>query len=147
MMNNPDGEQHRHRVGILGYYWFLTFEHATDLHALTEECQQVISVEHFNLVPAGGLHLTLDRIARDGECTPQQLGSIASAARRACRNRSPFIIRLERASNLHGAIGFDVEPVASFRSLRNTLRTATLSVYPEAPIKDSMPRSLAFYAA
>jgi 2'-5' RNA ligase len=137
-MDNSLGLQRREsRAGPLGHYWFLTFEHAPELHALTKDCQRAIDSAHFDPTPTDGLHLTLDRIAYDGASTPDQRGSITMAARRACQDQAPFTLTFERLTNLRGAIGFVVSPVEHVHALRRLLRAATLSVVPDAPVKDS----------
>lgn len=125
------------RDGPLGYYWFLTFEHAPGLHALTKTCQQTIDPALFDTTPVAGLHLTLDRIAYCGASTPEQRASIAEAARLACADQAPVTLTFAQVTNLRGAVAFAVSPAESVRSLRDTLRTATLSVFPEAQVKDS----------
>ncbi|MGW4094194.1 2'-5' RNA ligase family protein [Nocardia sp. NPDC004750] len=125
------------RTGPLGHYWFLTFEHAPDLHALTKSCQQIIDTAYFELTPVDGLHLTLDRIAHDGSSKPEQLEWIATAARHACHDLAPFTLTMERVMNLRGAIGFVASPEERVRALRDALRAATLSILPDAPVKDS----------
>ncbi|MBF6472678.1 MULTISPECIES: 2'-5' RNA ligase family protein [Nocardia] len=137
-MSNADNKRNDRRVGPLGYYWFITFEHASDLHALTEECQQAIDATWFYPVSSDRLHLTLDRIAYDGESAREQLDSIVTAARRACQDQMPFTMTIEQPSNLRGAIGFKVSPAERVRNLRDVLRSATLSVLPEAPVKESI---------
>ncbi|WP_431972299.1 2'-5' RNA ligase family protein [Nocardia sp. bgisy134] len=136
-MNSADDERRDRRAGTLGYYWFITFEHASDLHSLTEECQQAIGTTYFYPVSREGLHLTLDRISYSGVHAPKQLDLIVTAARRVGQDQSPFMMTIEQLSNLRGAIGFKVSPAERVRGLRDALRSATLSVFPEAPIKDS----------
>lgn len=123
--------------GPLGYYWFLTFEQAPELQALTVACQQFIDTDHFDLTPTDGLHLTLDRIAYDGAANREQVEAIAEAARVACRKVGPFALTVAPGAKLRGAIGFAVSPAAQIRTLRDALRSATLSVLPDAPVRDS----------
>lgn len=125
------------RIGPHGYYWFLTFEHAPELHASAKDCQQTIDSRLFDLTPVDRLHLTLDRIAHDGTSTPEQRAAIAEAAQRECENQGPFVLTIEQLTNLRGAIGFTLSPAERLNDLRNTLRTATLSAFPDAPVKDS----------
>ncbi|KAA8886192.1 hypothetical protein F3087_26750 [Nocardia colli] len=136
-MDNSQLRRREGRIGPLGYYWFLTFEHASEFHAQVKDCQQSINTAHFDLTAAEGLHLTLDRIAYDGELSSSQLGSIASAAGHACRRQSPFTLRMDHLTDLHGAIGFIASPQERVHTLRDGLRTATRSVFPDAPVKDS----------
>ncbi|MBF6465714.1 2'-5' RNA ligase family protein [Nocardia beijingensis] len=135
-MDNTHGREHKSKLGFLGYYWLLTFEQASALHSLTEECQRALDVTRFHSVHPDGLHLTLDRIAHRGEGV-ERLNLIESAARRACADLVPFALTIEKLTNLGGAIGFAVSPAAPIRSLRDVLRTATQSVLPDAPVKDS----------
>ena len=130
-------ESYGQRAGLLGHYWFLTFEHALELHALTTDIQQAMPMTDFVPVPATDLHLTLDRIARPARRTTQQLDSIARAAQHACRDRTPFTVRIAGVINLHGALALTLDFPNRIRELRDALRTATLSVYPAAPFKDS----------
>ncbi|WP_028476968.1 hypothetical protein [Nocardia sp. CNY236] len=82
-MNSQRLQPLKGRVGQLGHYWFLTFEHAPDLHALTESCQQKVDTTYFEPTRADGLHLTLDRIAHEGAPTPEQLASFEGLATQA----------------------------------------------------------------
>ncbi|CCF63547.1 2'-5' RNA ligase family protein [Nocardia cyriacigeorgica] len=123
--------------GPLGHYWFLTFEHATDLHIATTECQRTLDSSRFAATPTDGLHLTLDRISRNGSSTAQQRRRIATAAEIACARQKPFVLTFERLVNIRAAIGFLVSPDERIHELRDALRTATTSVLPDAPVKDS----------
>src|SRR5690606_27404186 len=129
MTSTKDGgrlQRSKGHSGPLGHYWFLTFEHAPELHALTKTCQQAIDPAYFDATPIDGLHLTLDRIAYDGASSPEQRASIAAAARRACANHEPFTLTIEQLTNLRGAVGFVASPAESIQALRDTLRMATL---------------------
>lgn len=123
--------------GPLGHYWFLTFEHATDLHIATTECQRNLDRTRFAATPAGGLHITLDRISRAGGSNAEQRARIAAAAEHACAQQKPFVLTFERLVNIRAAIGFLVTPGERIRELRDALRTATTSILPDAPVKDS----------
>jgi len=130
-------QRRKGRSGPLGYYWFLTFENATELHALTKTCQEAIDPAYFDATPVDGLHLTLDRISYDGASTPEQRASIAAAARRACADQEPFMLTFEQLTNLRGAVAFVASPAESVRALQDTLRTATLSGFADAAVRDS----------
>ncbi|MFI9503816.1 2'-5' RNA ligase family protein [Nocardia sp. NPDC052566] len=121
----------------MGYYWLLTFEHAVELHALVKGCQQSIDPTYFDLTTADGLHLTLDRIAHDGEASHDLLDSIGAAARDACRRQPSFTLTIGHLTNLRGAIGFIASPHEMVHALRDRLRAATRSIYPDAPVKGS----------
>ncbi|MFF0491979.1 2'-5' RNA ligase family protein [Nocardia sp. NPDC004068] len=121
----------------LGYYWFLTFEHALELHAAVKGCQRHIDPDLFDLMPTSGLHLTVDRIARVGEITPEHLDAIAAAAVLTCQAQHPLALRLAHVTSLRGAIGFIVTPADAVRALRDRVRAATLAIFPDAPVKMS----------
>ncbi|MGQ4618107.1 2'-5' RNA ligase family protein [Nocardia sp. R7R-8] len=140
MTSTTDGPRLQPReghTGPLGHYWFLTFEHAAELHALTKTCQTAIDPTYFDATPVDGLHLTLDRISYDGATTPEQRASIAAAAHLACRDWTSFTLTFERLTNLRGAVGFVVAPADEVRALRDTLRAATQAVLPNARVKNS----------
>ncbi|MEV0546424.1 2'-5' RNA ligase family protein [Nocardia salmonicida] len=124
--------------GPLGYYWFLTFDHASELHSRIKECQQAIDPAYFKTTPIDGLHLTLDRISRPYTCTFEQRAAIAVAAQRACRNLRPFSLSVDRLTNIRGAIGFVISPAAPVTELRDALRAATTSVLPQASLEESV---------
>ena len=119
------------------YYWYLTFENYPELHSLARECQQAISFPYYDLTSPRELHLTLDPIAPDRDITPEQVGAIETAAIRACGEISPFDVTIGYLGGNQGAIGFAVHPARPVRELRDTLRAATLSTYPNAHVRDS----------
>jgi 2'-5' RNA ligase len=124
-------------VGPRSYYWYLTFENYPELHSLAEECQREISFPYYDLTPSRELHLTLDRIAFEGDIEPNRLADIEASAVRACAEMPPFEITIGSLGGTRGAIGFSAYPVDPIRELRDTLRAATLSFYPSAPVRDS----------
>jgi 2'-5' RNA ligase len=119
------------------YYWYLTFENYPELHSIARECQRAISFPYYDLTPPGELHLTLDRIAPDRDITPEQLGAVETAAIRACGEIPPFDVTIGYLGGTRGAIGFTVHPPQPIRELRDTLRAATLSTYPNAHVRGS----------
>jgi 2'-5' RNA ligase len=124
-------------VGPRAYYWYLTFECVSDLHSLVKRCQHAISFPHYDLTSSTDLHLTLDRIAFEGDVTQNDLRAIEAAATRACQKVAPFDITIGALGGTPGAIGFTAYPARPIRDLRDKLREATLSVRPSAPIKHS----------
>jgi len=124
-------------IGPPAYYWYLTFEEHTELQSLASKCQQAISFPYYDLTPPRDLHMTLDKIAFDGDLTPDQLHRIEAIAARTCREIQPFDVTIGPLSGTPGAIGFSVFPIQPIDELRNKLRQATLSIYPEAPVTRS----------
>ncbi len=119
------------------YYWYLTFENSSELQSLAKQCQEAISFPYYDLTLPGALHLTLDRIAFEGDITSDQLSAVEAAAIRACQGVSPLDITIGSLGGTRGAIGFTAFPGESIRRLHDTLRAATLSVYAKAPTKRS----------
>jgi 2'-5' RNA ligase len=119
------------------YYWYVTFENNPELHSLAEQCQQAISFPYYDLTPAHGLHLTLDHIAPVRNIAPERLVAIESAATRACSVIPAFNVTVGALGGTRGAIGFTAYPAQPIRGLRDTLRAATLSAYPDAYARDS----------
>jgi 2'-5' RNA ligase len=124
-------------IGRPAYFWYLTFEKCAHLHSLARECQKAISFPYYDLTPVSDLHLTIDRVAFDGDITQNQLTAIEAAATRACREIPPFDITIGALGGTVGAIGFTAFPAQPIQDLRDTLRAATLSVFPKAPVKRS----------
>jgi 2'-5' RNA ligase len=87
------------------------------------------------LTPLRDLHMTLDRVAFDGDVTPDLLETIEAAAILACKKTKPFDVTIGSLGGTPGAIGFTASPAQPIRELRDTLRAATLSVYPDAPVR------------
>jgi 2'-5' RNA ligase len=121
-------------VGPHSYYWYLTFHDHPELHTLVIQCQEAIGFPYYDLTPLNELHLTIDRIGYARDLGPDQLADIESAATCACQNVSPLALTIGSLGGTRGAVGFSALPAEPIRSLRNTLRAATISVFPEAPV-------------
>jgi hypothetical protein len=117
------------------YYWYLTFEDSRDLHSLARKCQDAIDFPYYDLTPPRDLHLTLDRIAFAEDIPDSILADITAVAMRACQQMPEFDITIGPLGGTPGAIGFSTLPAKRLKSLRDKLRAATLSVYPEVPVR------------
>jgi 2'-5' RNA ligase len=146
--SNP-GEQQRFRnlrsltnhwsrpKGQPAFYWYLTFEHSPELQSTASRCQHAIAFPYYDLTPADHLHLTLDRIAFEDKIASVQLDAIETAARLACHDVPRFDLAISLLGGVSGAVGFTAFPESPVKILRDTLRTATLSVLPDAPVRRS----------
>jgi 2'-5' RNA ligase len=105
------------------YYWYLTFEHSTELQAAAARCQQAIDFPYYDQTPVRDLHLTLDRIAFHREITSDQLSAITAATTQACRSVPPFTLSIGLLGGVSGAVGFTAHPEPTIARLRRTLRT------------------------
>jgi 2'-5' RNA ligase len=119
------------------YYWYLTFEGCSDLHSLIRQCQDAIDFPYYDLMPLRDLHLTLDRVAFDGNISFDVLSDIETAAISVCRQITEFDIAIGPLGGTAGAIGFSISAAAQIANLRESLCAATLLVYPDAPVRRS----------
>lgn len=135
-------------IGSQAYYWYLTFENSPELLARVREYQQAVAYPYYDKTLARSLHLTLDRIAYVNEVSPRQIRAIESAAIRACRKIPHFDVTVGDLGGTRGAIGFSVYPHQPMCDLRDSLRAATRSVYPEASVAraDFQPHITIAYA-
>lgn len=124
-------------IGPRAYYWYLTFENCPELHSLASQCQEAISFPYYDLTPLPDLHISLDRVAFDNDITLDRLEVIEAVAVRACEKVPPFDITIGSLGGTPGAIGFTAFPARPIQELRDTFRAATLSVYPDAPVRQS----------
>src|ERR1700722_14572468 len=97
-------------IGPPIYYWYLTFENSPELHHLARKCQEAISFPYYDLIPLGGLHLSLDRIAFEDDITLDQLRAIEITATSACREIAPLGITVGALGGTRSAIGFTASP-------------------------------------
>jgi 2'-5' RNA ligase len=123
-------------AGRPSFYWYLTFDHSPGLRSLARKCQEAIAFPYYDLTDPSSLHMTLDRIAFQDTIQAAQLHDIEAAAMRACQSIPPFEITFSLVTGTPGAIGFTATPAQSLQVLRDALRTATLSAYPGAPVKE-----------
>lgn len=110
--------------GQRSYHWLLTFEHASDLHALAAQCQAPFrNLPQFDLVPLDGLHLTLQRVAFTDELPVSSLSAVTAPVRQRCRDIAPFRLRIGWLAGSTGAIRFTalpIEPIAEVHAMTAT---------------------------
>jgi hypothetical protein len=118
------------------YYWYLTFEDCASLRHLIDQCHSILSLPYYDPTPLNALHTTIDRVILAEDAFPDRLQQIEVAAHDACRHVQPFGVSVGALGGTASAIGFRVVPDAPIRHLRNVVRAATLSINPNAPVKD-----------
>ncbi|WP_375735917.1 2'-5' RNA ligase family protein [Polymorphospora lycopeni] len=111
--------------GPRSYYWYLTFRRSPQLQAFVARCQALINFPFYDLVENRALHLTIDRIAYEGNVADRELIEIEATARHTCRAVPAFELHVGSIGGTPGAIGFSMHPVEPLRQLRNALREAT----------------------
>jgi 2'-5' RNA ligase len=123
------------KIGPPAYYWYLTFDDCTDLHAMARRCRDAALLPYYDFTSPSGLHMTLDRIAFSSDVTPGFMQAITSAVAQACTDMPAFEITVGGLGGTPGALGFSAFPAEPLQRLRDLLRMATLSTYPNAPVK------------
>lgn len=119
------------------YYWYLTFKDCNGLHVFAHRVRSGIRLPHFDFTPTDSLHMTLDRIGSGGIVPLDRIRAIAAVAADACRDVAPFDINLGGLGGTPGALGLVAFPREPVHNLRDTVRAATLSVIPDAPVRQS----------
>ncbi len=113
------------RPGRIMLTWHLTFEHATDLHALVRAYQQPLAaLPDLHLIPAEWLHLTVQGLGYADEITDDQLTANTKAVTDAVAALSPFELTFGRPAIRGEAIGFHPEPAHPVHMLWSTIRGA-----------------------
>ncbi|MEV3964278.1 2'-5' RNA ligase family protein [Nocardia sp. NPDC050193] len=108
-------------LGVVGYYWFLTFDNSAPLRSATVECQSRLAFPQFDPVPLESLHLTVDRIGGSDELSPDRLRAIKTGARRRLCDMAPFELTIGTLRRVSTALIFDVTPSGKIGSLRAKL--------------------------
>lgn len=113
------------------YHWFLTFEHACGLRALTARCQEPFrDLSQFDLVPLDSLHLTIQRVAFTDELPASRLPAVVAAVRQRCANLAPFRLQIGWLAGSTGAVRFTALPLDPVLDLRaaTVMRDTTVKV-------------------
>ncbi len=124
-------------IGPASYYWFLTFDRSSEIQSLAHMCQEAITFPYYDLTPAADLHMTLDRIAYEGDISQHKLQAIADATVTHCHTIPPLEITIGRLGGTTGAIGFAAYPRQPIESLRDGLRAVTLATHPAARVRST----------
>lgn len=114
--------------GRQAYYWYLTFSSNVDLRSLSEHCQSALKAPHFDFVPIGDLHMTIDRIGFDDAIRPDELNAVAVAATHECQRLAPFDMLIGPLAGSAGAISFSAAPLEPILEVREALQAATAKV-------------------
>ncbi|MBX6391352.1 MAG: 2'-5' RNA ligase family protein [Frankia sp.] len=103
----------------------LTFEDATELHALAANCQQRLRLPVLDHVPADGLHLTLQRLAFTDEITQADLDTAVTRTRRRLAAFPAFTLTVGPLAGSPGAVRFSVRPWEPVLAVRAAILEAT----------------------
>ncbi|MBL7499879.1 2'-5' RNA ligase family protein [Frankia sp. CNm7] len=111
--------------GRRSYHWMLTFENATDVHALAARCQERLRLPVLDLVPADGLHLTLQRLAFTDQVAPVEVDAAVEEARRRLGSCPAFTLTVGPLAGSSGAVRFSVQPWEPVVAVRAVVLDAT----------------------
>lgn len=123
--------------GRCGYYWYLTFESDSQLHALAAQCQKELRAPYFDLVPTADLHMTLERVAFEEEIREEDLVAVELAGSEFCRALAPFSIEVGPLAGSAGAVSFTVSPRGRLAELRQALDDATTRAFPRRGLPEN----------
>jgi 2'-5' RNA ligase len=134
-------ENHWDRAGWApdrrSYHWFVTFDDEPALHDLARRCQQYLDLAHLDPVTAGGLHLTLGRIAFTDQIDRHQATAVAKRARQRCADVPPFDVEVGPLAGSTGAVRFTVAPWREVTELHRELMAATHDVLGALAVADT----------
>lgn len=119
-------------LGVVGYYWFLTFEDSAPLRSAVRECQSRLTFPQYDPAPLESLHLTVGRIGKSGEVSPGRLHAIQAGARRGLGEMTPFELTIGALRRVPAALIFDVTPAGDIDELRVKLEAGTTGVASES---------------
>jgi 2'-5' RNA ligase len=121
------------RSGRSFYTWHLTFDGAIEVHALVHRLQAELGMEGLDLVPAEGLHLTMQGVGFTDEVSENDVAAIVRAVQDRCHQLTPFTLRLGPVDPDAEGIGLLVDPWAPVEDLRRAVRSAIGSVWDDVP--------------
>ncbi|WP_250282198.1 MULTISPECIES: 2'-5' RNA ligase family protein [unclassified Frankia] len=107
----------------------ITFDGASDVVDLADRYQQALTLPTLDLVPAEGLHLTMQGVGFADEGTPGDLNGIITAACTRCRQLDPFDLTLGPADADPEAVMLQTAPWQPVEELRATVRAAIADVW------------------
>ncbi len=119
-------------LGVVGYYWFLTFEDSAPLRNAVRECQSRLAFPQYDPAPLESLHLTVGRIGKSGEVSPGRLHAIQAGVRRGLCEMDPFELTIGALRRVPAALIFDATPVGNVDELRRKLRAGAIGALSES---------------
>ncbi|MBI1757829.1 MAG: 2'-5' RNA ligase family protein [Actinobacteria bacterium] len=117
------------RVGRSFYTWHVTFEDDPTVADLAADWQAGLNLPGLDLVPADGLHLTMQGVGFTDDIDPTELSRIIDAARTRFSGLAPFTLALGPADADPEGIPLAVRPWHPVQHLRTTLREAIADVW------------------
>jgi 2'-5' RNA ligase len=121
------------RPGRSFYTWHLTFADQPALFDLVREVQSALDVPGLDLVPLEGLHLTMQGVGFTDEVSTQDVDAMVAAARLRCGSIPAVRIGLGPVDPDEEGVGLMVTPWAPVEAVREAVRDAIASVWPEVP--------------
>ena len=112
--------------GRRAYYWMLTFRGHRELEALVQRSQKEIIPLGLDLVPLGGLHVTVARIGDTSKVPPSDLDVLAEHAAKGAV--PPFRLHAHALAGSRGALRLSLTPWTPLVRLHAALTEINASV-------------------
>ncbi|WP_084487689.1 2'-5' RNA ligase family protein [Nocardia sienata] len=112
-------------LGLVGYYWFLTFEDSAPLRSAVGECHSRLAFSQYDPTPLESLHLTVGRIGKSGELSPERIHATQAGARRELGEMNPFELTIGALRRVPAALILDVKSAGNIDKLRAKLGAGT----------------------
>jgi 2'-5' RNA ligase len=122
--------------------WYLLFDpdNYTDLGTLVADHQQHLRFTYLDLVPADGLHLTVQGLAFADDITPDETAQIGATARDRCADLGPFDLTIGPLAGYPGGVFLRAAPWDPVHQLRSRLRDAIGQTIGEDRVPDEPRR-------
>ncbi|MEV4167509.1 2'-5' RNA ligase family protein [Nonomuraea dietziae] len=122
------------RPGRLVYTWHLTFEHAPQLHQLSERYQAALDgIGSHNPIPAQWLHLTMQSIGFVDEISEWQLDQVSDAVAARLAGLAPIELTFHRPTVIGEAVVLTPTPAEPVHDIWREIRTGIAEVSGNAP--------------
>lgn len=123
------------RPGRRSYHWMMCLGESEAVHKLANGCQAALGhIPTLDLVPAKGLHLTVQKVGFTDEVPAAQLDQIVAAAQRRLVVITPISLRVGPLAGSAGAVRFSAGPHPPVRNVRLALRQALAEVRGELAV-------------
>ncbi|ROO51175.1 2'-5' RNA ligase [Micromonospora sp. Llam0] len=127
--------------GRRSYHWLVMLGHVRALTALATRCQeQLRDLPNLDLVPAVGLHITMQRLAFTDEVSPDVVAAAVNEVRRRCADFPAIPVEVGPLAGSPGAVRLSVGPPEPLRGLRHLIRESIAEVCGPAALPERASR-------
>ncbi|WP_131786303.1 2'-5' RNA ligase family protein [Protofrankia symbiont of Coriaria ruscifolia] len=125
------------KIGRSFYTFHITFDGASEVIDLVGRYQQALTLPTLDLVPAEGLHLTMQGVGFTDEVTRVDLDGIIIAAQAHCARLTSFAVTLGPADADPEAVMLQVAPWQPVEELRAAVRAAIADVWGDSRVPET----------